>query len=105
MKRLFLAAIALPTVLLAVVSFARISGAHVQERDEKNIDGTWEGALAGRLRMVITLTPSGDGAYTGSLSAPEQHVTHTIQNATLNGDRVHFEIARVGGVYEGYLIK
>jgi murein DD-endopeptidase len=102
MKNLSLAAFA-----VAVVLFAMFSSAHVpaQERGEKGIEGTWEGALAGQLHLVVTLTPAGEGAYTGELNSVDQHAILPIENGTLKGDRVRFEVKRVGGVYEGYLIK
>ena len=102
MKKLSLAAPAVAAVLFAVVFFACINA---QERGEKGIEGTWEGVLAGQLHLVVTLTPAGEGAYTGELNSVDQHAILPIENATLRGDRVRFEVARVGGVYEGYLIK
>ena len=102
MKNLSLAAFAGAAIL-----FAMFSSAHVpaQERGEKGIDGTWEGALAGQLHLVVTLTPAGEGAYPANSTVWTSTPFFPIENATLKGDRVRFEIPRVGSVYEGYLIK
>jgi murein DD-endopeptidase len=51
----------------------------------------------------VTLTKSGEGSYTGSLNSVDQGATLPIEVATLDGAKVHFEVKRVGGVYDGTL--
>src|ERR1700751_816504 len=70
--------------------------------------GTREGTLgtgANKLRLVVTLTKSSGGIYSGSLDSLDQGATLVVENGTLNGDAIRFEVTRIGGVYEGVLNK
>jgi Peptidase family M23 len=70
--------------------------------------GTWEGTLgagANKLRLIVTLTKSSGGIYSGQLNSLDQGATLVVENGTLNGDAIRFEVARIGGVYEGVLNK
>ena len=70
--------------------------------------GTWEGTLgagANNLRLIVTLTKSSGGIYSGQLNSVDQGATLVVENGTLNGDTIRFEVSRIGGVYEGTVNK
>jgi murein DD-endopeptidase MepM/ murein hydrolase activator NlpD len=70
--------------------------------------GTWEGTLGGganQLRLIVTLTKSSGGIYSGQLNSVDQGATLVVENGTLNGDAIRFEVARIGGAYEGTVNK
>jgi len=70
--------------------------------------GTWEGtpgAGANNLRLIVTLTKSSGGIYSGQLNSVDQGATLVVENGTLNGDAIRFEVSRIGGVYEGTVNK
>jgi hypothetical protein len=70
--------------------------------------GTWEGTLGGganKLRLIVTLTKSSGGIYSGQLNSVDQGATLVVENGTLNGDAIRFEVSRIGGVYEGTVNK
>jgi hypothetical protein len=80
------------------------SGAHSQAAsDGKGIAGRWEGTLGGVLHLVLTISGSGSGDYSGMLNSVDQGATLPMNAITLNDDRFRFEVKAVGGVYEGVL--
>jgi murein DD-endopeptidase len=93
-------------VVAAIISFVFSSGAMGQAADSaQDIAGVWAGVLAGQLHLVVTITKSSSGEMGGSLNSVDQHAVLALSNVTLRGDAVHFEVPRVGGVYEGKLKK
>jgi murein DD-endopeptidase len=66
-----------------------------------SLTGTWAGVLAGQLHLVVTIEKTSAGELTGFLNSVDQHATLTLANVKLNGGAVHFEVPRVGGVYDG----
>ena len=74
----------------------------------QDAEGTWEGTLdagAVKLRLIVTLTKSSGGIYSGQMNSVDQGATLVVENGTLKGDAIRFEVARIGGVYEGTLNK
>ena len=69
----------------------------------QDLAGKWEGVLAGQLHIVLTIEKKADGAYAGSLNSVDQGAVLEMANITLRHDAVHFEVTRVGGVYDGAL--
>jgi hypothetical protein len=73
----------------------------------KGVEGTWEGALGAgsprQLRLVLTITKSSDGSFSGVLDSVDQGATLPLNTVTLGGSQVRFEINSIGGVYEGKL--
>lgn len=70
--------------------------------------GSWHGTLdaAGqKLRLVVTVTKSDAGAYTGKLDSLDQSATIAIDTITVNGDAVRLEIKSAAVVFEGTLNK
>ena len=75
-----------------------------EKSDDVDIAGKWEGALgagAVKLHLVVTLEKKPDGNYSGNLNSVDQNAILPIESATIHGDAVHFEVKKVGGVYEG----
>jgi len=71
-----------------------------------DLAGTWKGELgegAGKLHLVITITKSADGAFSGELESVDQGATLPMDSITLKTDQVRFEVKAVGGLYEGKL--
>jgi len=71
-----------------------------------DLAGTWKGELgpgAGKLHIVLTITKAADGAFSGQLNSVDQGAVIPMENITLKGDAVRFEVKAVGGLYEGTL--
>jgi hypothetical protein len=89
---------------LAVLWF----GARPRAQDAaESLEGTWQGALGAglprQLRLVLTITKSSEGGYSGVLESVDQGATLPLNTVTLKGSQVRFEINSIGGVYEGQL--
>jgi murein DD-endopeptidase MepM/ murein hydrolase activator NlpD len=89
---------------LGLLWFGRTSRA---QEAPKGLEGTWQGALGAgsphQLRLVLTITKSSDGKYSGVLDSVDQGATVPLDTVTLNGNQLRFEITSIGGVYEGQL--
>lgn len=73
-----------------------------------DFDGSWNGTLeAGgtKLRLVVTVTKSSAGVYTGKLESLDQGATIPFDTITINGDAVRLEIKSPAILYEGTLNK
>ena len=71
-----------------------------------DLAGTWKGELgqgAAKLHIVLSITKSSDGSFSGQLNSVDQGSVIPMDNITLKGDAVRFEVKAVGGVYEGTL--
>jgi uncharacterized protein len=74
----------------------------------KDFAGSWHGTLeaAGqKLRLVVTVTKSDAGVYSGKLESVDQGATIAIDTITLNGDAVRWEIKSPAIIFEGVLNK
>lgn len=74
----------------------------------KGIEGTWNGTLdagSAKLRLVVTVTKSEAGVYTGSFESVDQGATIPFDTVTLKGDAVTFESKAAGIVYDAKLDK
>jgi dipeptidyl aminopeptidase/acylaminoacyl peptidase len=72
----------------------------------KGLEGTWNGTLdagSAKLRIVVTVTRSDSGAYSGKFESVDQGATIPIDTITLSGGDVRFEIKAAGINYEGVL--
>jgi murein DD-endopeptidase len=70
------------------------------------LTGTWKGELGGgdaKLHIVLTITKLAGGEFSGQLQSVDQGATIPMENVTLKGDAVRFEVKAIGGVYEGTL--
>jgi murein DD-endopeptidase len=75
-------------------------------KTDNDLAGTWKGELgagAAKLHIVLTITKAADGVFAGQLNSVDQGAVIPMQNITLKGDAVRFEVKDVGGVYEGAL--
>ena len=71
-------------------------------------EGSWQGTLeAGgqKLRLLVTVTKSDAGTYSGKLDSLDQGATIPIDTITVNGDAVRLEIKSPAIVIEGTLNK
>src|SRR5262249_35996541 len=74
----------------------------------KDFEGSWQGTLeAGgqKLRLVVTVTKSDAGVYTGKLDSLDQGATIPIDSITVKDDAVRLEIKSPAIVFEGALNK
>jgi dipeptidyl aminopeptidase/acylaminoacyl peptidase len=74
----------------------------------KDFAGSWEGTLeAGgqKLRLVLTVTKSDAGTYSGKLDSLDQGATIPIDTITVKDDAVRFEIKEPAIVFEGTMNK
>ncbi|HKQ73123.1 MAG TPA: M23 family metallopeptidase [Blastocatellia bacterium] len=74
----------------------------------KGPEGVWQGTLeagGAQLRLVLTITKSGAGGYSGKVDSLDQGSTIPIDTITVTGDAVRLELKSVGAAYEGALNK
>ena len=96
-------AFAIAIVLSAMIP-ARAMGQAAKA--DSDLAGTWKGELgadAAKLHIVLTITKAADGAFSGQLNSVDQGAVIPMENITLKGDAVRFEVKAVGGLYEGTL--
>jgi murein DD-endopeptidase len=92
------------TILLCFSLALTVSTPAQSSTSPADFDGTWTGVLgsgAQQLHLVLAITKSGDGKYSGQLNSVDQGATLPIDSVTLTGSQVRFEVKSVGGVYEG----
>ncbi len=68
------------------------------------LEGTWEGILAEKLKLVVNISKSSDGSYSGVIdSVNQQGATFPIDSITFDPNRatLRFSVSKVGGIYEG----
>jgi murein DD-endopeptidase len=68
------------------------------------INGKWEATLGSgdnKLHLGIEVYTLPTGALSGELNSPDQGVTLQMSAIKLTGNKFHFEVSRVGGVYDG----
>jgi hypothetical protein len=74
----------------------------------QTLEGTWNGTLGAgsvRLHLILTISKTSGGEYAGRLNSKDQGAILPMNNITLTGDAVRFEVKPVSGVYEGTLSK
>jgi len=67
-------------------------------------EGKWEGQLGSgpnHLRIELQFTKLADGSMSGQLNSLDQGATLPMSAIRFENNKIHFEIAPVGGVYEG----
>lgn len=71
----------------------------------QSLEGSWHGTLeAGqKLRLVLTVSKSPDGAYSGKMDSLDQGATIPIEVIKVDGDSVRLEMKTVEAVFEGKL--
>jgi len=71
-----------------------------------DLAGSWKGELgegAEKLHIILTITKLDGGVFSGQLQSVDQGATIPMENVTLKGNAVRFEVKAIGGVYEGTL--
>jgi len=94
--------------LLMLLLLLGLSWAVFGQTPPKDFDGSWNGTLdAGgtKLRLIVTVTKSDAGVYSGKLESVDQGATIPIDTITVNGDAVRMEIKDPAIVFEGTLNK
>jgi len=72
----------------------------------KDFEGSWQGTLeagGSKLRLLVTVTKSEAGVYTGKMDSLDQGATVPIDTITVNIDAVRWEIKSAAIVFEGVL--
>ena len=72
------------------------------------LEGSWQGTLeagGAKLRLVLNLTKSEAGTYSGKLDSLDQGATIPIDRITVNNDAVRLEMKSVEALFEGILNK
>jgi murein DD-endopeptidase len=75
---------------------------------EKGLAGVWQGTLdvgGTKLRLVLTITRTSTGDYSGKVESLDQGTTIPVDTITGTGDAVRLEVKAVEGVFEGTLNK
>jgi hypothetical protein len=70
----------------------------------KGLEGTWRGALdvgGQSLRLVLTVSKSADGSYSGKLESIDQGGTIPVDVITVRDDSARLELKTVDAVFEG----
>lgn len=71
-----------------------------------DISGTWTGTLGAgpnQLHLAITFAKLSSGEYSGQLNSIDQGALLPLSAVSLGGQTIRFEIAQIGGVYQGTL--
>ena len=74
----------------------------------KSFDGSWQGTLeaaGAKLRIVLIVTKSDAGVYTGKFDSLDQGATIPIDAITVNDDAVKLDMKSAGILYEGVMNK
>jgi hypothetical protein len=90
------------TLLLILLSLSPVV---LGQTAAKGLEGSWQGTLdAGeKLRLVLTVSKSNDGAYSGKIDSLDQGASIPIEVITVEGDSVRLELKTVDAVFEGKL--
>src|SRR5580698_2980944 len=75
-------------------------------KTESDFSGTWKGELGAgekKLRITLTIAKIAGGEFSGQLVSVDQNATLPMENISVQGDAVRFEVKAVGGLYEGKL--
>lgn len=91
-------------ILLCLTTF--LAAGRTAQSPNTDLAGTWKGELgegAAKLHLVLTITKSANGEFSGELNSVDQGATLPMDNIILKADLVRFEVKGVGGLYEGKL--
>jgi len=96
---------ALATAIVLLTAFLEKVPAQEATR-VPDLTGNWEGTLGQgpvKLHTILTFEKEGDGTYKGLLNSVDQGAVLPMSNISLKNAGVHFELAAVGGTYDGTL--
>jgi murein DD-endopeptidase len=94
------------SLAVALIGMFPLRAAGQAAKADNDLAGTWKGELgagAAKLHIVLTITRTADGALAGQLNSVDQAAIIPMENITLKGDALRFEVKAVGGLYEGTL--
>jgi Peptidase family M23 len=97
-----------PALLILLAISLQVFGQTSEQGVAKGHEGVWQGTLeegGSQLRLVLTITKSASGGYSGKVDSLDQCSTIPIDMITVTGDAVRLELKSVGAVYEGELNK
>jgi murein DD-endopeptidase len=89
-------------VLLLLICFA---GQLLGQTPGRSLEGSWHGTIdvGQKLRLVLTVSRSPDGAYSGKVDSLDQGSSIPIEIIKVSGDAVRVELQSIGAVFEGKL--
>jgi len=93
---------------MMVLLLVGLSAELFAQTSDKGFEGSWRGTLeagATKLRIVLSVTRSAAGTYTGNFESLDQGATIPLDTITVNGDNVRIEVKDAGIVFEGLLNK
>ncbi|HVF88738.1 MAG TPA: alpha/beta hydrolase [Blastocatellia bacterium] len=71
---------------------------------EGKLEGTWEGSLAGRLRLILRLSKASDGTVKAVLDSPDQGATGLpVDTVVFKDSSFYFEMKNIKAVYRGWV--
>lgn len=91
---------------MALSAMVPASAAGQAANTGSDLAGTWKGELgdgADKLHILLTITKTADGGFAGQGQSVDQGATFPLEKVSMKGDAVHFEVAAIGGVYDGTL--
>jgi|HubBroStandDraft_6_1064221.scaffolds.fasta_scaffold168267_2 murein DD-endopeptidase len=91
---------------IALSAMAPASEAGQAANTGSDFAGNWKGELgdgANKLHILLTITKTADGGFAGQGQSVDQGATFPLEKVSLKGDAVHFEVAAIGGAYDGTL--
>jgi murein DD-endopeptidase MepM/ murein hydrolase activator NlpD len=97
-----------PALLMLLAISLQVFSQTPESGAAKGLEGVWNGTLevgGTQLRLILTVTKSEPGGYSGKIDSLDQGATIPVDTITVNGDAVRLELKSVGGVYEGALNK
>lgn len=103
--RCFVAFLFAVALCFSLPCFAAAQDAKTQDaKTPGDLSGTWKGELgegSSKLHIVLIISKSASGEFTGQLQSTDQGTTIPMENLTVKSDAVHFEVKAIGGLYEG----
>lgn len=94
--------------LLVLLSLTGLSWQAYGQTQPGTIEGSWKGTLdagSAKLRLVVTVTGSAAGGYSGNFESLDQGATIPLDTLTIKGDVVTFQSKAAGFVYEAVINK
>jgi len=91
-------------VLLGIISFRSLAGAHPAAGEPPRLNGQWQGPLqvpGGTLTLVITIVPLSNGTYYAALDVPQQRINRMPVEVELKDDNLVLRIEQAGSHFEG----
>jgi murein DD-endopeptidase len=90
--------------ILGAAALLLASPARQNPQQPAGLEGKWEGSLgrsANTLHIVLQFGKLTDGSWTGQLISIDQGASLPMSAIRFESNKIHFEIAAVGGVYDG----